>query len=121
MLDPTKPATTSRNPSVLRGYETRMKTIMDTRKEVLDVHLEGIPSRKISPAENNWWGALNTITAWSEHIQNIEHDCYVHIFLASGDKLKSSALSRIQVAAGISWIKAKYFLKSLCRKQRGNR
>lgn len=102
MPDPTKPATANRNPSVLRGYETRMETILATRGELLGVHLEGIPDREIPPAENNWWGALNTITAWSDHVQNTDNDRYVHILLGSGDKLKSSALSRIQVAAGIS-------------------
>jgi phage/plasmid-like protein (TIGR03299 family) len=100
MPDPTKPATANRNPTVLRGYETRMETILDTRKEVLGVHMDGIPSHNIPPAENNWWGALNSITAWSDHIQNTESDRYAHVLLGSGDKLKSSALTRIQATIG---------------------
>jgi phage/plasmid-like protein (TIGR03299 family) len=100
MPDPTKPATANRNPTVLRGYETRMETILDTRKEVLGVHMDGIPSHNIPPAENNWWGALNSITAWSDHVQNTESDRYAHVLLGSGDKLKSSALTRIQATIG---------------------
>lgn len=102
MPDPTKPATANRNPTVLRGYETRMETIQVTRKEVLGVHLDGIPSHDIPPAECNWWGALNSITAWSDHIQNTESDRYAHVLLGSGDKLKALALTRIQATTGIA-------------------
>ncbi len=94
--DPIKPATANRNPSVLRGFETRMETIRATRKEVLNVHQEGIPSRQIPPAESNWWGALNSVTAWSDHLQATESDRYAHVLFGHGDKLKSAALTRIQ-------------------------
>jgi len=101
MPDPTEPATANRNPAVLRGYETRMETVLATRKEVLAVHQNGIPGRNIPPAERNWWGTLNTITAWSDHLQRTDNERYAHILLGSGDKLKSAALARIQAAAGI--------------------
>lgn len=96
MPDPTKPATANRNPSVLRGYETKMETVRTTRKEILHVHLEGIPARRIPSAEENWWGALNSITAWSDHIQATESDRYAHVLLGGGDRLKVTALNRIQ-------------------------
>jgi len=94
--EPTKPATANRSPSVLRGYETRMETIRATRKEVMNVHQEGIPSRQIPPAESNWWGALNSVTAWSDHLQTTDSDRYAHVLFGNGDKLKSAALNRIQ-------------------------
>lgn len=94
--DPTKPATANRNPSVLQGFETRMETIRNTRSEVMNVHQEGIPSRQIPPAESNWWGALNSVTAWSDHLQTTESDRYAHVLFGNGDKLKSAALTRIQ-------------------------
>lgn len=96
MPDPVKPATANRNPSVLRGYETRMETAVATRGELMGVHLEGIPSRDIAPAEDSWWGALNSVTAWSDHVQNTESERYAHILFGNGDRLKTTALTRIQ-------------------------
>lgn len=96
MPDPSKPATANRNPSVLRGFETRMETVRETRKAVMEVHQQGIPDQHIPPAEANWWGALNSVTAWSDHIQATESDRYAHVLFGSGDKLKAAALSRIQ-------------------------
>lgn len=96
MPDPSKPSTANRNPSVLRGFETRMETVRETRKSVIQVHQEGIPDRRIPPAEANWWGALNSVTAWSDHVQATESDRYAHVLLGSGDKLKAAALNRIQ-------------------------
>ena len=98
---PGKPASANQNPAVLRSYETRMESLLATRKEVMSTHLEGISSRKIAPADNNWWGALNTITAWSDHVQKTEKARYAHILLGSGDKLKSAALTRIQTITGL--------------------
>lgn len=95
MPDPKRPATANSNPSVLRAYETRRETIDSTRKEVRDVHVEGIPGRDIPPADCTWWGALNTITAWVDHVQHTENDRYAHGVLGSGDRLKSAALARI--------------------------
>jgi phage/plasmid-like protein (TIGR03299 family) len=105
--DTNKPATANQNPAVLRGYETRMESLLATRKEIMGVHLEGIGDRKIAPAENNWWGALNTITAWSDHLQKTENARYAHILLGSGDKLKSAALNRIQAMTGLDLAVAK--------------
>lgn len=100
MPDPAKPATTRTNPSVLRAYETRLETIKTTREDILSVHVEGIPERSIPPAESTWWGALNTITGWVDHVQHTDSDRYAHVLLGSGDRLKSTALARIRVAAG---------------------
>ena len=99
--DPTKPATARNNTSVLRGYETRMETILATRQEIVSVHREGILVRKIAPAESTWWGALNSVTAWSDHVQESESDRYAHILLGSGDKLKTTALAKIQAITGV--------------------
>ena len=100
MPDPTRPSTASSNPSVLRAYETRIETMLTTRKEVTAVHIEGIRGLDIPPAENTWWGALNTITGWVDHVQTTNNDRYAHVILGSGDRLKSAALEGIRVAAG---------------------
>ncbi len=100
--DPTKPATAARNTSVRAAYETRLETLRHTRNEILAVHLNGIVDRQIAPAEETWWGALNSVTAWSDHVQTTESDRYAHSLLGSGDRLKSATLARIRasVASG---------------------
>ncbi len=83
---------------MLRAYETRMEAVVATRKQVTEVHQQGITQLllQIPPAEKTWWGALNTITAWVDHVQHTDTDRYAHILMGSGDRLKSAALKRIQ-------------------------
>lgn len=100
MPDPAKPATASRNPSILRAHDTRMESVMASRREIMGVHVDGIPKQGIPPAEDSWWGALNTITGWVDHVQNTDGDRYAHILLGSGDRFKSAALTRIQATLG---------------------
>ena len=99
MPDPKKPVTADRNDAVRRAYETRVETVRAPRNEILNVHLKGIPARDIPPAEANWWGALNTITGWVDHIQKTDSDAYAHILLGSGDRLKTTALENIRKLA----------------------
>lgn len=93
--DPRAPATATNNPSVKRSHETRLETIARMRQAILQVHRKGIPEQKIDPADRNWWGALNSVTAWSDHIQETDNDRYAHKMLGSGDRLKTVALRDI--------------------------
>lgn len=103
MPDPGKPASADRNSAVQRAYETRMETLQTNRKQIIGVYREGIPEHNIPPAERDWWGALNTITAWSDHLQTTENERYAHLLMGSGDKRKSSAFARIQATTGINY------------------
>ncbi|MFM8331397.1 MAG: DUF932 domain-containing protein [Candidatus Methylumidiphilus sp.] len=94
--DPALPATARKNPSVKKAHESRLLTIQQNRDAVMHVHLQGIPSRKILPAPPNWWGALNSVTAWVDHVQSTDSDHYAHILFGTGDQLKSSALEKIR-------------------------
>jgi phage/plasmid-like protein (TIGR03299 family) len=96
MPDPTLPSTAATNARVRRAHETRLKTLRLTRDEITDVHLNGIALQGIPPAEETWWGVLNSLTGWVDHVQATENDHYAHILLGSGDRFKSVALTRIQ-------------------------
>ena len=97
--DPKQPLTARSNPSVKKAYETRTETIRQMRKSILDVHLNGILANQIPAAESNWWGGLNSITAWVDHVQETPSDRYAHKLFGYGDKLKTAALSKIQEIA----------------------
>ncbi len=58
------------------------------------VFRDGIPQRKILPAGETWWGAVNAVTGWVDHLQPVAGDRYAYALLGSGDKLKSAALTR---------------------------
>lgn len=97
MPDIRRPITTESSSSVLKSHETRMKTLIETKKLVTDVHEHGIQSMGIAPSDNTWWGVLNTITAWVDHVQSSKNDRYAHILLGGGNQMKSKALSEIIV------------------------
>lgn len=95
MPDPSRPITADSNSTVRKSYETRIETVITNRKQFMSVHEHGIQSMKITPSEDTWWGALNTITAWVDHVQASNNDRYAHILLGGGNQIKSRALSQI--------------------------
>lgn len=92
MPDMKKPASAERDIRVKRAYETKQAHLQAAREQVRTVRREGIPQRDIPPDATTWWGALNTLTAWADHLQETQSDRYAHNLVGSGDKLKSSAL-----------------------------
>lgn len=95
MPDPRKPITADSNTTVLKSYETRMETVIENRKQVMNVREYGIQSMNITPSDDTWWGALNSVTAWVDHVQTANNDRYAHILLGGGSQMKSRALSQI--------------------------
>jgi hypothetical protein len=69
------------------------------------VHLSGhqIPDQPnvvISPAEKTWWGGLNSITAWVDHVSEVDADRYANAMFGGGDRLKTVAYQKILNEAG---------------------
>jgi phage/plasmid-like protein (TIGR03299 family) len=98
--DPAQPASAATNKSVSKAHASKLETLKASRDEIFDVHLKGIPDRDIPPAEENWWGALNSVTAWVDHLQKINGDRYAHAMFGSGDKIKALALKQIALRSG---------------------
>ncbi|OQZ07359.1 MAG: hypothetical protein B6D36_00280 [Planctomycetes bacterium UTPLA1] len=97
--EPKRPATADQNPAVRKGYETRVESILAARRGIDTVFRHGIPEQRISPAGDNWWGALNAVTSWVDHVQEIKGDRYAHIIFGSGNLLKTKALELVQQAS----------------------
>jgi hypothetical protein len=77
---------------VRKGYETRLQKITEARAGIATVYAEGCSNGlKIPPAEETLWGALNAITAFVDHKQEINCDRYAHILFGSGATLKQKA------------------------------
>lgn len=104
--DPTRPVTANANKAVERGFDTRIATIAEQRDQIMAVHLNGhnVPDHSkvvISPAGKNWWGGLNSITAWVDHVSEIDGDRYANAMFGGGDRLKTVAYQKILNEAGV--------------------
>ena len=94
--DPKRPVTAGQNQQVQRAWETRLANVRATRAQVMGVRREGIPAQCVPPEGKTWWGALNTLTGWVDHVQKTNADRYAHILFGEGDRIKTTALHRIQ-------------------------
>lgn len=90
--DPPRPVTQSA--SVTKGYETRLQHVRQDRSDLERVFVSGIPERQLAPVGENLWGAVNAVTAWVDHLQEIDGDRYAHAMFGGGDALKTRALTQ---------------------------
>ena len=102
--EPARPATADTNPSVGRSHQTRTANIGEKRQQIMDVHLKGHgitgkPGIVVPPAAKNWWGCLSSITAWVDHVSEIDGDRFANAMFGAGDRLKTEAYHRILVEA----------------------
>jgi hypothetical protein len=89
---PPQPADVSVNTRVRAQYERRVKKINDAREGIATMFTKGWSNGlEIPPAEQTVWGALNAITAFVDHKQEIDGDRYAHILFGSGATLKQKA------------------------------
>ena len=105
LSDPIRPATANANKAVERGFDTRTATIAEQRDQIMALHLSGHtvldrPNVVISPAQKNWWGGLNSITAWVDHVSEVDGDRYANAMFGGGDRLKTVAYQKILNEAG---------------------
>lgn len=103
---PATPVSASRNVSVAQAHATKSAKVVTARAEVMDVHFNGFtdplaPDVPQAAAPSNWWGALNSVTAWVDHIQAVEGDRYAHQMFGGGSDIKAKALD-----VALSMIKA---------------
>jgi hypothetical protein len=85
------------------GLRSRQKVALfqaSSHARESEKYLQQIPEQNIPADEPNWWGALNTITCWVDHLQETESDRYTHSLLGSGDTLKSRALAMAESEVG---------------------
>ena len=104
--EPARPATADTNVAVRRGHDTRSANIAESRQQIMDVHLTGHqvagkPDVVIGPAAKTWWGGLNSITGWVDHISQIDGDRYANPMFGAGDRLKTDAYERILAEAKV--------------------
>ena len=103
---PATPITAETNASVARAHDSRRVGIEGARMELAGVFADGYADPSASggwqpPAGASWWGALNAVTAWVDHLQSIEGDRFSHALFGSGDDLKVKAYELGKQLAGV--------------------
>ena len=89
---PRPPSNASISSAMQRQYDTRLQKITEAHKGITTVFAEGCNNGlKIPPSEKTLWGALNSITAFVDHKQEIKGDRYAHILFGRGATLKQKA------------------------------
>jgi len=97
---PARPANAATNDKVGKAHDTRMATIGAKRDQIMTLHQEGHAIACVSPisipaADKTWWGALNSVTAWVDHVSEIDGDRYANALFGTGDALKALAYQSI--------------------------
>lgn len=89
---PTPPTGARASEIALKRYDTRVEKLRATQAGIQSVFKEGFQNDlKISPAPETVWGALNAVTAFVDHAQEIKGDRYAHAIFGRGATLKYSA------------------------------
>jgi hypothetical protein len=89
---PRPPARLQSDAAIRKQYETYIGKIVEMRKSIATVFAEGVSNGiKILPVEETLWGALNAVTAFVGHKQEIKGDRHAHILFGSGATLKQKA------------------------------
>lgn len=98
--DPATPLAAASNRSVAQSHETRLARLSAARSAIALIRDEGLPEMNIPPEAPTWWGSLNAVTAWVDHVQTVEGSRYAHAMFGAGDRLKSAAHDMAVVEAG---------------------
>jgi phage/plasmid-like protein (TIGR03299 family) len=99
--DPMAPATAGTNPSTARAHASRLVNLEQTRTDIVRARSDGIPAHGVPPERPTWWGAVNAVTAWVDHLRPVSGDRYAHALFGAGDRLKSIAyLQAVAEASG---------------------
>jgi hypothetical protein len=49
----------------------------------------------VPPADRTWWGALNSVTAWVDQVQEVNGDRFSHQMFGARDDLETKAYKDI--------------------------
>jgi phage/plasmid-like protein (TIGR03299 family) len=96
---PALPATARGDARVRHVHEARLAKVEADRKAIARVMehghkpaADGPSTMALRPEEGTWWGALNAVTGWVDHVQATPSDRFAHAMFGQGDALKQQAL-----------------------------
>lgn len=87
------PVAVSAGPDVARRHAARRGSVAAARAAIARIRHEGLPERDIPADPPTWWGAVNAVTAWVDHVQAVRGNRYAHALFGAGERLKARALA----------------------------
>jgi phage/plasmid-like protein (TIGR03299 family) len=91
--DPKSPAGGPAGSAQQRAHATRTATLEGYRAAIRGIRTVGLQPLSLEPDPPTWWGAVNAVTGWVDHVQPLQGDRYAHAMLGAGDRLKRTALA----------------------------
>lgn len=97
--EPAPPAGVPSGSATAKAHATRIANIRASRDRIVRVRREGIPECRVPPEPANWWGALNAVTGWVDHVQQAKGARYAHALFGEGNRVKGRAMELVKAGA----------------------
>jgi phage/plasmid-like protein (TIGR03299 family) len=83
-----------------KAHATRLAALAMCRADLTRIRREGLAERDLPPDPPTWWGAVNAVTGWVDHLQPVKGERYAYLMFGSGDWIKQRAVRLAVAAAG---------------------
>lgn len=98
--EPAPPAGASPGSPAGKAHATRVAAIRDSRNVIAQLRRDGIPALGVPPEPRNWWGSINAVTGWVDHVQHAKGARIAHALFGAGDRIKCRAVRLAESRAG---------------------
>lgn len=100
--EPKLPGSATPGSPQAKAHATRIATLARHRAALARIRTNGLVERDLAPDDPTWWGAVNAVTGWVDHVQSAQSARYAHAMFGAGDAIKRRALALATAATG-SW------------------
>ena len=98
--DPAMPGGAAPESPPTKAWRTRVENLRVDRQTIARIRRVGVPDADVPPDPATWWGSVNAVSAWTDHVQRIGGHRYAHALFGAGDRLKRRAIELAVVQAG---------------------
>lgn len=81
-----------------KAHATRVATLAENRATLRHIRKSGLVERNLPPDPLTWWGAVNAVTGWVDHVQPVKGARYAHAMFGSGERIKRAAVELAKAA-----------------------
>jgi phage/plasmid-like protein (TIGR03299 family) len=99
--DPQAPVNADKKSPQANAHARRLAMLADCRKAVTRIRNEGLAERDLGPDAPTWWGAVNAVTGWVDHVQSVTGARYAHAVFGAGDRIKRTAVEVARAAIAL--------------------
>ncbi len=97
--EPAPPAGAPPGSAPAKAHATRVANIHESRDAIARLRREGLPALGVPPEPRHWWGSINAVTGWVDHVQRVNGARYAHALFGAGDRVKRRAMRLAEAVA----------------------